>query len=177
MQEMQVAIEEGSSTCWLLEHEPVYTNGTSIASSGVVQTNRGGGNIYHGPGQCVVYFAARLKDLSFEHPHELIEFLEDCICQVALQHSIEALKRLDGPGVWIPSSTGLLKVAFIGLRMNKDMWVSHGMAVNLQCDLSKFENIDVCGKQCKVGNLGLSMKDFTLSLISIFEKQFSLQIG
>lgn len=173
---MEAALNACENFCWILEHEQIYTNGTDNTDSNVVQTNRGGGSIYHGPGQCVIYFAAQLNKLNFNDVHELIVFLEDCIYKIALDNGLEAIKRVNGPGVWLQTEMGLKKNAFIGLRVNKNNWVSHGMAVNLNCDLDKFDCINVCGKECTVGNMGLDKKHFIDSLLVLFKKQFSFEL-
>ena len=57
------------------------------------------------------------------------------------------------------------KVAHHGLRLNKDKWLSHGIAINCMVDLTKFEGLDVYNKGAKVANIGVNVTDFDQELI------------
>ncbi len=136
---------------WFLEHPPLYTAGTSAVERDlltdrfpVYKTGRGGQYTYHGPGQRVVYLVLPLKQ--FQETPDLrayIAFLEGWII-AALEHfGIEGVIRKGRVGVWVPGEPDR-KIAAIGVRVRK--WVAyHGIALNVDPDLSHFEGIVPCG--------------------------------
>ena len=131
-----------------LEHEPVYTMGRTpdVSSLGtralpypVHRTGRGGQATYHGPGQLVCY---PILDLSlFQRDlHIYLRFLEEVIIQTLAQYQIEAQRREGLTGVWVEDR----KIASLGIGVRK--WIAfHGLALNVSCDLSPFEEITPCG--------------------------------
>lgn len=137
-------------TLFLNELDDVYTAGTSANAATdyfnknipLVETGRGGQITYHGPGQIVAYPIINLnnreKDLK-----KYVANLQDWIINTLANFNIKAFKA-DEIGVWVETPTGRKKIAAIGIRVRK--WVTfHGIALNVQPDLNKFNGIVPCG--------------------------------
>ena len=127
---------------WLLEHAPVYTVGQGAAvppvgnSIPVVKTDRGGDITYHGPGQIVVYTLIDLARRSIK-VKRFVWLLE----QAALDLLRGRGERKAGaPGVYV----GGAKIAALGIRVVRGR-AYHGLALNVDMDLSPFNAIDPCG--------------------------------
>ena len=135
---------------WILEHNSVYTAGTSSKNIDlldknlkVIKTNRGGKHTYHGPGQKVVYFVLNLnkreKDI-----RKLVNKIENCIMDVLNEYNIESYPDRNNIGIWVDDKNKSKKIAAIGIRVKK--WVAyHGFALNISNDLSKYNGIIPCG--------------------------------
>tara|TARA_B100000586_G_C19947489_1_gene358208 strand:- start:94 stop:711 length:618 start_codon:yes stop_codon:yes gene_type:complete len=135
---------------WILEHNSVYTAGTSSKNIDlldknlkVIKTNRGGKHTYHGPGQKVVYFVLNLnkreKDI-----RKLVNKIENCIMDVLNEYNIESYPDRNNIGIWVNDKNKSKKIAAIGIRVKK--WVAyHGFALNISNDLSKYNGIIPCG--------------------------------
>ena len=135
---------------WILEHNPVYTAGTSSKNSDlldkklkVITTNRGGKHTYHGPGQKVVYFVLdlnkRQKDI-----RKLINKIEKCIINILDEYKIKSYPDKKNIGIWVNDKNNSMKIAAIGIRVKK--WIAyHGFALNICNDLSKYNGIVPCG--------------------------------
>ena len=135
---------------WILEHNSVYTAGTSSKNIDlldknlkVIKTNRGGKHTYHGPGQKIVYFVLNLnkreKDI-----RKLINKIENCIMDVLNEYNIESYPDRNNIGIWVDDKNKSKKIAAIGIRVKK--WVAyHGFALNISNDLSKYNGIIPCG--------------------------------
>lgn len=141
--------ESTADEIWLLEHDPVFTQGQAgkaehVLNPGdipVVQVDRGGQVTYHGPGQQVVYFMIDLKRKSMG-VRELVTALENTIVDVCAHYGIVAAPRADAPGVYVHGS----KICSIGLRVRKGCSF-HGIAFNIDMDLEPFLRINPCGYQ------------------------------
>ena len=136
---------------WLLEHHPVLTGGTSANEADLINpggtpvhtTGRGGQWTWHGPGQRVAYV---MLDLAARRPdvRAYVAALEGWIIDVLDQFGIEGQRREGHPGIWVDAGARMDKVAAIGVRISR--WVTwHGVAVNLDPDLSAFDAIVPCG--------------------------------
>ncbi|TDT37838.1 lipoyl(octanoyl) transferase [Halospina denitrificans] len=133
--------------CWLLEHEPVFTQGQAgraehVLAPGdipVVQVDRGGQVTYHGPGQLMVY---PLIDLARRRlgVREFVTLLESLTVATLARWGIEAAPRRDAPGVYVEGR----KVASLGLRVRRGR-AYHGLAINVDMDLAPFQRINPCG--------------------------------
>jgi lipoyl(octanoyl) transferase len=132
---------------WLLEHPPVFTLGMAadpshVLAAGdipVVQTDRGGQVTYHGPGQLVMYPLLDLRRLDIG-VRDLIVRLEKSVIDLLQPHGIEAFGRRDAPGVYVDGS----KLASVGMRIRRGASY-HGLALNVDMDLSPFARINPCG--------------------------------
>lgn len=145
----QSRIVETWDELWLLEHEPVFTQGLAgkkehILNPGdipVVQSDRGGQVTYHGPGQLVAY---PLLDLNRRNisVRGLVNLLEQCLVQTLAEFKITAQLRAGAPGVYVEQC----KIASIGLRVKRGCSL-HGIALNVNMDLTPFSYINPCGFQ------------------------------
>lgn len=132
---------------WLTEHPPVYTLGLNRKEVRLpwrddiplVRTDRGGKITYHGPGQIVLYLLLDLKRRGWP-VRQLVDSMEGAIIELLGQHGISAEGRPDAPGVYVDGR----KIASLGLRL-KNGCCYHGLALNVDMDLSPFSAIDPCG--------------------------------
>jgi lipoyl(octanoyl) transferase len=132
---------------WLLEHEPVYTQGQAgkpehlLNPKGipVVQSDRGGQITYHGPGQLVGYVLMDIKRKNIGI-RTLVCKLERILIDMLNELGIEGHTSEGAPGVYVKGS----KIASIGLRV-KNGCTYHGIALNVAMDLSPFQGINPCG--------------------------------
>lgn len=133
---------------WLLQHPPVYTLGVAgrpehlpRIDNGipVVKIDRGGQITYHGPGQIVAYLLLdmRRRGLSVR---PLVRMMEQAVAGLLADYGIAAHGRNDAPGVYV----GAAKIAALGLRI-KNGCCYHGLALNVDMDLSPFHAINPCG--------------------------------
>ena len=178
---------------WLVEHPPLYTAGTSARSQDLIEPDRfpvfaagrGGEYTYHGPGQRVAYVMLDLKRRR-EDVRAFVAALEQWIIETLAAFNVRGERREDRVGVWVvrpdrpPLPDGSLaedKIAAIGIRLRK--WVSfHGIAINVEPDLSHFGGIVPCGVQdhgvTSLVDLGLpvTMPDLDVALKAAFERVF-----
>ena len=139
-----------SDLIWLLEHEEIYTAGTSYKEEEIlnkdinlVKTNRGGKITYHGPGQLICYFAINLnkrqKDI-----RKFITVIERTIIESLSEFNIKSYGDPKNIGIWVKDKNDVKKVGAIGVRVSK--WIAyHGFAINIDNDLLKYQNIIPCG--------------------------------
>ena len=164
MEARATAIREGTAPelVWLLEHPPLYTAGTSARPADLLepdrfptyQSGRGGQYTYHGPGQRVAYVMIDLK-----HPRPGLEGpdirayvnrLEEWLIQTLAQFNVKGERREGRVGIWVDRGPygGVKghedKIAALGVRVRR--WVTlHGVALNVDPDLSHFTGIVPCG--------------------------------
>ena len=135
---------------WLLEHEEIYTAGTNYNEEEIlnkdinlIKTNRGGKITYHGPGQLICYFVINLKQRK-KNIRKFITLIEKTIIESLSEFNIKSFGDPKNIGIWVDDKTGAKKVAAIGLRVSK--WIAyHGFAININNDLTKYQNIIPCG--------------------------------
>ena len=132
---------------WVLEHPPVYTQGQAgkpehlIAATSipVVPIDRGGQITYHGHGQVVVYVLIDLRRRGYGI-RELVTRMEQAVIDLLAAHGVTAERREGAPGVYVAGA----KIAALGLRV-KHGCTYHGLALNVDMDLSPFKAINPCG--------------------------------
>lgn len=132
---------------WLCEHEPVFTQGQNgkpehILNPGsipIVQTDRGGQITYHGPGQLMVYTLIDLRRKKF-NVRQLVSLLEQSVIDLLAAEGAIAQAKADAPGVYVAGK----KICSIGLRIRRGCSY-HGIAFNINLDLSPFQRINPCG--------------------------------
>ena len=160
---------------WILEHNSVYTAGTSSKNIDlldkkikVIKTNRGGKHTYHGPGQRIVYFVLdlnkRKKDI-----RELVNNLEKCIIETLKEYNIKSYSDSKNIGIWVGDKKNSKKIAAIGIRVKK--WIAyHGFSLNINNDLNKYNFINPCGIKDKgitsLEKLGIKNYENINSIIS-----------
>jgi lipoyl(octanoyl) transferase len=156
MEARATAIAAGAEAevAWLLEHPPLYTAGTSAhdqaasdARFPIYQVGRGGQLTYHGPGQRIVY---AMLDLRRRKPdvRRYVATLEELIIRTLAAFNVRGERRTDRIGVWVrrpdKGADHEDKIAAIGIRIAR--WVTtHGLAINVDPDLSHFAGIVPCG--------------------------------
>jgi|TARA_Y100001970_G_scaffold170408_1_gene208247 lipoyl(octanoyl) transferase len=132
---------------WLVEHPPVFTQGQAgkaehILMPGdipVVQVDRGGQVTYHGPGQQVIYLLLNIKRRKLGVRH-LVTAMENAVVGLLANYEITAYPKPDAPGVYVDEK----KVCSLGLRIRNGCSF-HGLALNVNMDLSPFQRINPCG--------------------------------
>ena len=149
---------------WILEHENIYTAGTSYKENEIIdksikifKTNRGGKITYHGPGQLICYFVIDLKK-GKKDIRKFITIIEKTIIETLKYYKIDTFPDKDNVGIWYKDKSKIKKIAAIGVRVSK--WIAyHGFAININNDLKNYEAIIPCGIKDKgVTNLK-SIKD------------------
>ena len=152
METRLLEIEQNKSCdlIWVLEHEDVYTAGTSFKESeildksiNVLKTNRGGKITYHGPGQLICYFVINLKKKKKDIRY-LISAIEKTIIDTLKSYNIETFADKENIGIWFNNNNQIKKIAAIGIRVSK--WIAyHGFSININNDLKKYNAIVPCG--------------------------------
>ena len=174
---------------WLLEHPPLYTAGTSASRADVLdarfpvfEAGRGGQLTYHGPGQRVAY---TMLDLRLRGPdvRRFVATLEEWLIRTLAAFNVRGERREERVGVWVrrpDKGDGYEdKIAAIGIRVRH--WVTlHGIALNVEPDLSHFSGIVPCGVHetrygvTSLADLGhiVSMAEVDLAMRAAFESLF-----
>ena len=179
-----------------MEHNHVYTLGNSgdyknllfnekeLDKKGIkfIKTNRGGDITYHGPGQLVCYPIFDLENF-YTDIHRYLRDLEEIIVGTLDHFGIVAFGNPNETGVWLDiGSKNERKICAMGIKVSR--WVTmHGLALNVNTDLSYFEGIIPCG----INNKGVTSINNELSqkvdlkkvreiMIKNFEKKFNVLI-
>lgn len=138
---------QASDEIWLLQHPPVFTQGIAgkpehlLCSHGidVVKTDRGGQITYHGPGQIIAYLLLDIRRLKLG-VRELVRRMENGVIGLLHDYRIDAVSRTEAPGVYVNDA----KIASLGLKI-KQHCCYHGIALNVDMDLTPFSYINPCG--------------------------------
>ena len=146
----EVNEKKSKQLIWILEHEDLYTAGTSFneneiidKSVKIVKTNRGGKITYHGPGQLICYFVIDLKERK-KDIRKFITIIEKTIIDTLKLFNIDSFADKDNIGIWYNNNSKIEKVAAIGVRVSK--WIAyHGFSININNDLKKYDAIIPCG--------------------------------
>ena len=192
METRVAAIRAGTAPelVWLLEHPPLYTAGTSARDADLLEperfpvyrSGRGGQFTYHGPGQRVAYVMLDLQRRGSD-VRGFVRDLEDWLIATLVRFNVTGARRTDRIGIWVERGAGREdKIAAIGVRIRR--WVSyHGVALNVEPDLTHFEGIVPCGIQghgvTSLVDLGLpvTMADADMALRAAFEEVFEIPTG
>ena len=143
---------------WLVQHPPVYTLGSSgekeqlltATDIPIFYSDRGGKITYHGPGQCLVYIMVDLQRIGLG-VRSLVNLIESSMVDLLLTYQIAAHRNLHAPGVYVQNE----KIASLGLRIRRGLSY-HGVALNVDMDLSPFKSINPCGyEDLKVTSMAL----------------------
>lgn len=169
---------------WLVEHEPVFTQGTAgraehVLAAGdipVVASNRGGQVTYHGPGQVVAYPLVDLRRRGY-FVKEFVHRIEEAVLRTLAELGVTAHRVVGAPGLYVRLADpfgharlqpvapgedpfrGLGKIAALGLKISRQ-GSYHGVALNVALDLEPFGRIDPCGyvglKTVDLASLGVT---------------------
>ena len=147
---LDININKKDDLIWFLEHDEIYTAGTSYKESeilnkdiNIIKTNRGGKITYHGPGQLICYFVIDLKQRQ-KDIRKFITIIEKTIIESLSEFNIKSFGDPKNIGIWVNDKNEIKKVAAIGVRVSK--WIAyHGFAININTDLTKYQNIIPCG--------------------------------
>lgn len=186
MEARVAAIRAGTAPelVWLLEHPPLYTAGTSAHDADlltpdrfpVYRTGRGGQYTYHGPGQRVGYV---MVDLKRRNPdvRVYVHSLEEWLIRTLARFQVKGERREGRVGIWVERDGVEKKIAAIGVRIRH--WVTfHGVALNVDPDLSHFAGIVPCGLAqygvTSLVDLGLpvTMADVDLAMREAWDEVF-----
>jgi lipoyl(octanoyl) transferase len=185
MEARAAAIAEGAAgeMVWLLEHPPIYTAGTSANDADLIdarfpvyRSGRGGQFTYHGPGQRVGY---AMLDLRRRKPdvRAYVRDLEQWLIETLALFNVKSERREGRVGIWVQRGQKEDKIAALGVRIKR--WVTfHGVALNVDPDLSHFSGIVPCGVRAhgvtSLADLGIivPMADVDVALKQSFKKIF-----
>lgn len=143
---------DSADEIWLVQHPPVFTQGSAgkpehllqRSAIPVVQSDRGGQITYHGPGQQVMYVLIDIKRRKAQghelNVRQLVTALEQSVVKTLADYGVQAYPKADAPGVYVNGK----KICSLGLRIRKGCSF-HGLALNINMDLSPFRNINPCG--------------------------------
>lgn len=169
----QFTDQRNEKTCdeiWLLEHNPVFTQGQNgnpehllnPGSIPVIKVDRGGQVTYHGPGQLVVYALVDLRRKKI-NVREIVTILEKSVIDLLAHYKIIASSKPKAPGVYIENK----KICSVGLRIRKGCSY-HGLAFNVSMDLEPFSRINPCGfKQLEMTQLADFIKPIEIKTVEM----------
>ena len=181
---LEINNDQKSDLIWILEHQEIYTAGTSYKEEEIlnkdinlIKTNRGGKITYHGPGQLICYFVVDLKKRK-KNIRKFITLIEETIIESLSKFKIKTFGDPKNIGIWTDYKGEINKVAAIGVRVSK--WIAyHGFSINISNDLSKYKNIVPCGIRDK-GVINLKeikdqdYKDLDKIIIDMFSKNLEI---
>ena len=135
---------------WILEHNNVYTAGTSFKDSDIIdksikiiKTNRGGKITFHGKGQIIFYFVINLNNRK-KDIRSFINIIERSIINSLKEFGINSFSDEKNIGIWVNHKSSIKKIAAIGIKIKK--WIAyHGFAINFSVNLNNFKKIIPCG--------------------------------
>lgn len=170
---------------WFLEHRPLYTAGTSAKDEDLLEarfpvhrTGRGGEHTYHGPGQRVAYVMLNLRERQrVPDIKRYVWLLEEWVIRTLAVFGVTGERREGRVGIWVVTPEGEKKIAAIGVRIRH--WVTyHGVAVNVDPDLSHFSGIVPCGISeygvTSLHDLGvnITMEAWDAAFLTVFDEIF-----
>ena len=146
-----IKINKAKELVWILEHEEIYTGGTSFSENEIldksinfIKTNRGGKITYHGPGQLVFYFVIDLNKRG-KNIKNLLNAIEKTIINTLADYDISCFADRKNIGIWYKDASGKVdKIAAIGIKVKK--WIAyHGFSLNISNNLEVYKKIVPCG--------------------------------
>jgi len=176
----QIRENNAKELIWLLEHNPIYTAGSSAKDSDLINNNglpvyktgRGGQYTYHGNGQRVAYVMLDIKKRGGDI-RVFVKQLENWIINTLAEFGVKGEIREGRVGVWVQNGNLEEKIAAIGIRVKN--WVSyHGISININPDLCHYNGIIPCGiKEYGITSLAklgvnVSMEEFDKKLVKAF---------
>tara|TARA_Y100000768_G_scaffold385535_1_gene371848 strand:- start:1053 stop:1700 length:648 start_codon:yes stop_codon:yes gene_type:complete len=170
----EIINNENKELIWFLNHDHIYTQGTSSSNSEIlkknkikiIKTNRGGKTTYHGPGQRIVYFMINLNNRK-KDIRKFINIIENSLMDYLKIYNIDCTTYKNRVGIWVIGMNGKKflkekKIGAIGLRLKK--WITyHGLSFNIKPDLRKYQFINACGlsdyKNTSLQELGIEIDE------------------
>ena len=145
-----VMLGKKNELLWILEHNTVYTAGSSAKDEDIlnknikiVKSNRGGKHTVHSPGQKIVYFVLNLNTRE-KNIRKLVNNIENCIINILKEYKIISHADKKNIGIWTNEKNNVKKIAAIGVKVKK--WIAyHGFSINVSNDLTKYNEIIPCG--------------------------------
>jgi len=175
----QIFKNDQKELIWTLEHQEIYTAGTSYSKTDIIdksikiiETNRGGKITCHGPGQLICYFVLDLRNK--KDIRKFINSIENTIIETLKTFDIKTFADKDNVGIWYNENGSIKKVAAIGVRVKK--WIAyHGFAINIDNNLNLYKKIIPCGiKDKAITNLKeIKNKDYSKLKDLLIEKFIS----
>jgi lipoyl(octanoyl) transferase len=176
----QVLKNDSNNFLIIVEHNHVYTLGKNANSNNVlnriceiIPTQRGGDVTYHGPGQLVAYPIINLKKRKIG-VKSYVAMIEKLISNILFDYGLKPHVPIKETGVWIDDR----KIASIGIHVSRGVTM-HGLAINVNTDLTYFDNIISCGIEgVKMTSMDkelgkkIRMNDIKKSLITHFNQIF-----
>ena len=186
----QVIMKTNRELLWFLNHDHIYTQGTSASENEIlkrnkikiVKTNRGGKTTYHGPGQRVIYLIINLnkrkKDI-----RQFISIIESSIMEFLKRYDVDSATFKNRVGIWVTGKNGKKfnkeeKIGAIGLRLKN--WITyHGLSFNINPDMKNYEFINACGlenyRNTSLEELGIKINEdkFDEEFAQIFLKNLN----
>ncbi|MFI3256077.1 MAG: lipoyl(octanoyl) transferase LipB [Psittacicella sp.] len=157
---------------WFVEHNKVFTQGHNGNDANIllksdipiVYSDRGGQITYHGPGQLIMYILIDLKRIKVLNKdfdmHSIVHCLETSVIDLLKTYNIISYAKNDAPGVYVNNK----KISSLGIKVKKGC-TFHGIAINIDMDLSPFLNINPCGysglEMCQLKDLTENNIDLT----------------
>ena len=182
----EIHTKKRNELIWILEHQEVYTAGTSYKdnelldkSINLVKTNRGGKITYHGPGQLVFYFVIDLNKRE-KNIRKLITLIENTIIDTLKEFKINTFADRKNIGIWhkrkLKNKIKVEKVAAIGIKVKK--WIAyHGFAINIDNNIDQYKKIIPCGIRDKgISNLNKIKKQDYSKLKDLLIEKFILNL-
>ena len=177
----QIFKKNEKNLIWTLEHEEIYTAGTSYSKTDIIdksikiiETNRGGKITCHGPGQLICYFVIDLRNK--KDIRKFINSIEKTIIETLKIFNIETFSDKENIGIWHEENGIINKVAAIGVRVKK--WIAyHGFAINIDNNIDQYKKIIPCGIRDKgISNLNKIKKQDYSKLKDLLVKKFILNL-
>ena len=175
----EISKNNGKELIWTLEHEGIYTGGTSYSKNDIIdksitiiETNRGGKITCHGPGQLICYFVLDLRNK--KDIRKFINTIERTIIETLEIFEIQTFADKENIGIWHNENGRINKVAAIGIKVKK--WIAyHGFAINIDNNLNQYKKIIPCGIKDKgITNLiKIKNKDYSKLNDLLIEKFIS----
>ncbi len=142
---------DAADEIWLTEHPPIYTLGLAGRSEHLLRANgipvlkvdRGGQVTYHAPGQLITYLLFDLRRAKLG-VREMVRRIEAAVITWLASTGVSAYGKLSAPGIYIERDGIEAKIGSLGLKVRNGC-TYHGVAVNIDMDLSPFADIDPCG--------------------------------
>lgn len=147
---------ETKDELWIVEHPPVFTLGLAADRAhvldahdiSVIQTDRGGEVTYHGPGQAVIYLLMDLKRNAQGrlHAREFVHKIEQAVIDTLAAYNLAGQRKAGAPGIYVAAGSHCgAKIAALGLKVRASGCTYHGVALNVDMDLTPFSWINPCG--------------------------------